>query len=112
MLWQVLALPLSNALAASGGAPGEVLVCTASGIKWIQASDLPAPEQSRDGEGAHCPLCVLPQDAPALLDSRASFIVPLCSAHELRAEFPVKLSPGISSAAPPPARAPPAFTLI
>ncbi|HKO87814.1 MAG TPA: DUF2946 domain-containing protein [Burkholderiales bacterium] len=108
LLWQALALPLSNAMA-STGKPGEVPICTASGIKWIQAGDLPGSEQRQD-QRTHCPLCVLTQDTPALVNSRTSIALSFAPARKERAEAPVTPRLKLSAVAPPPARAPPSFS--
>ncbi|HKY02366.1 MAG TPA: DUF2946 family protein [Burkholderiales bacterium] len=104
MLWQLL-WPLSNAMAAQQGLPGETPICTASGIKWIKVGEQ-APDE-RSESRPHCPLCVLGQgDAPIVVDSH-SIVIPASPAIEARPLLnpPVLLS--LAQAAPPPARGPP-----
>jgi hypothetical protein len=109
MLWQLIALPLSGAVAAKDRLPGEVPVCTASGIKWIKFADQ-APVQEEHQQRGHCPLCVTGQGSAALLDSHAAIVVPLSFAREAGfAAFPSSNLPAVF-AAPPPARAPPLFS--
>ena len=109
MLWQILAMPLSNVLAMSGGIPGEAPVCTASGIKWIKLSDA-APAQNDEVERRHCPLCVPGQGSPALVHSHAAINVPVSPAQETTLPVLETLHPVPATGAPPPARAPPSIS--
>lgn len=104
MLLQFL-LPVAHALAPQDDVPGRTAVCTAAGLKWIDAEGEPLPPTSADVK--HCPLCALFDDEHVVLAPVvAPFRLPETGGDEPHPEAgqpPVPFS--ISS--PPPSRGPP-----
>ena len=105
MCWQLL-LPLSAVLAAQEALPGEVPVCTASGIKWIKVGEQ-APDQGKQTERNHCPLCLTGQGATVAIQTAPAFDVPSTQAVEHRPTLSAAFIYAFAHGAPPPARAPP-----
>jgi len=103
-----LALPLANAMAAMGGKPGEIPICTATGIKWIKFDGPPVEE--RHLKPVHCPLCVLAQNDLPIVETHAGAVLPAFDGEYPQPAEPARCELPASHASSPPARGPPSLS--
>lgn len=102
-----LALPLLGAqqAAAQPGPSGPLLICTGTGLVWVDLDGTPA----RDGKRSsyHCPACLnRPLVGAALLPTVPALLAPAAACADLPVAAPARVS-ATASAPPLPARGPP-----